>query len=345
MRRQLLEKTRKFVQEYMSEPRFDGSHDYQHVLRVVALSMEILRVEQNTFRKIVFDGLTVELVALMHDIDDRKYRQPTSNETESYPSPPTTNEQVQPNPFNPFSPSVTNQPQSDSSNIDPNLQPPAPIPPSVEGHLLQIGWPATIASKVAAISPFISYTAETTDKAGFASALAFFPELAVVQDADRLDAIGATGIGRAFTYGGAKCRDGGMADTLKHVEEKLCKLEGMMKTPEGRRLSIVRAERLRIYGRWWLEEMRMVGLAGPGEMAWTEGISPWATQREPEADNGPPKEAAPTATDSNQASLGEASSSADATRQASVPDVDGTAEEVAHDDPGRQLMDAIAGST
>lgn len=139
-----------------------------------------------------------------------------------------------------------------------------------------------------------------------------------------------------------------MADTLKHVEEKLCKLEGMMKTPEGKRLSIVRAERLRIYGRWWLEEMRMVGLAGEGEMEWTQGKSPWETQSTPETDDTPPKEAAQTATDSNEPNepvLGKPSSSGDAHPQASVSNMDGTAVEVAIDDPGRQLMEAIIVST
>jgi len=344
-RRQLLKKTKKFVLEYMSQPRFDASHDHNHILRVVALSLEILRVEQNTFRKVVFDGLTIELVALMHDIDDHKYRQVTSNNTESYPSPPNSNEHVQLNPFDPFQPSLMNQPQSNPSNIDPNLGPPALVPSSVEGHLLQIGWPADIASKVAAITPFISYTAETTNKAGFASAFALYPELAIVQDADRLDAIGATGIGRAFTYGGAKCKEGGMADTLKHVEEKLIKLEGSMKTPEGKRLSIVRAERLRIYGRWWLEEMRMVGMVEEGAMEWTQSISPWAGQSTPGTDNGPPQEAAQTATDSNQPRLGESLSNTNALQQASVSNMDGTTVAASLGDPGRQLMQAIAGST
>ena len=277
LKKRLLEKTREFVKEYMSQPQFDASHDYNHVLRVVALSFEILRVEQNMFKKIVFDGTLVELVALMHDIDDHKYQTP-ANRPDGYPSPPSdTDPQPQPTPcdIDPSNP-AQNQPAPNPINVNHHPQNAPYVQSSVEFHLLQLGWPIHVASKVAAITPFISYTTETTNKPGFASAIARYPELAIVQDADRLDAIGATGIGRAFTYGGAKAREGGMAGTMKHFGEKLVKLEGMMKTGEGKRLAVARAERLRIFGRWWLEEMRMVGMAEEEGMEWVQSSSPWA---------------------------------------------------------------------
>ncbi|ETW00859.1 hypothetical protein, variant 2 [Aphanomyces invadans] len=83
-----------------------------------------------------------------------------------------------------------------------------------------------------------------------------FPELACVQDADRLDAIGAIGVARCLTYGGHKKRglydpaipplsdmnkDAYMANkgglTLNHFYEKLFKLKDMMKTRAGRRIA------------------------------------------------------------------------------------------------------------
>ena len=63
------------------------------------------------------------------------------------------------------------------------------------------------------------------------------PTLAVVMDADRLDAMGAVGIARAFTYGGFKNRpmynEKGHGSTIYHFHEKLLRLKGMMNTPAG----------------------------------------------------------------------------------------------------------------
>ncbi|KAK4690138.1 hypothetical protein P7C71_g6586, partial [Lecanoromycetidae sp. Uapishka_2] len=86
--KKLLAKTHEFVKEYMSQDRFDASHNWDHVQRVLALSMEILRVEQNTYRKLPFDAIAIELAALMHDIDDPKYK-PSSGtpDSQGYPSP------------------------------------------------------------------------------------------------------------------------------------------------------------------------------------------------------------------------------------------------------------------
>jgi uncharacterized protein len=76
-------------------------------------------------------------------------------------------------------------------------------------------------------------------------------ELQIVQDADRLDAIGAIGIARTFVYGGYKNNPiydpnikpnqhldkatykKGNAPTINHFYEKLLKLKSMMNTPTG----------------------------------------------------------------------------------------------------------------
>ena len=92
-------------------------------------------------------------------------------------------------------------------------------------------------------------------KNSFGQSLELTKELQVVQDADRLDALGAIGIARAFNYGGHKNfeiynpkrkplkykskEDYKKSDspTINHFYEKLLRLKGMMNTEIGRQLA------------------------------------------------------------------------------------------------------------
>ncbi len=61
------------------------------------------------------------------------------------------------------------------------------------------------------------------------------PEGKIVQDADRLDAIGAVGIARAFAFGGRHGRT--PEETLGHFDEKLLLLKELMNTKSGRSMA------------------------------------------------------------------------------------------------------------
>jgi uncharacterized protein len=91
------------------------------------------------------------------------------------------------------------------------------------------------------------------------------PELDVIQDADRLDALGAIGIARTFNYGGFKNRalynpnilpDLNMnkeaykkstAPTINHFYEKLLLLKDLMNTKTGKQIAQKRHEFMELY--------------------------------------------------------------------------------------------------
>ena len=57
----------------------------------------------------------------------------------------------------------------------------------------------------------------------------------IVQDADRLDAIGAVGIARTFAYGGVHGRP--MYESVQHFHDKLLLLRDMMNTPAAKEIA------------------------------------------------------------------------------------------------------------
>ena len=64
----------------------------------------------------------------------------------------------------------------------------------------------------------------------------------IVQDADRLDAIGAIGIARTFAYGGKHGRT--LNETIQHFYDKLLFLKDMMNTETAKQLAASRHEYL-----------------------------------------------------------------------------------------------------
>ncbi|KAI9717596.1 MAG: hypothetical protein M1828_007157 [Chrysothrix sp. TS-e1954] len=133
--------------------------------------------------------------------------------------------------------------------------------PSVKARdvLVANGADIELAEKVQLICTRVSYSHEIQHIDEMQAVLRNVPEIAFVQDADRLDALGSVGIARCFTFGAAKDRP--MADSINHFEDKLFKLESMMKTKTGKRLARVRTEKLRTFYRWWREEEALADFA------------------------------------------------------------------------------------
>jgi uncharacterized protein len=212
---ELIRKVATYVEEYMNK--FDGSHDYNHIRRVLGLARliaaEILSDPANTT---VLNPTTITLSALLHDVGDRKYLEP-GGDTERL----------------------------------------------VKEKLSSFGAEEDLAEEIQRICAAVSWTSEMKDPGKITKLIEKHPELAVVQDADRLDSIGAVGIARVFMYGGAKTQRG-LEGCVDMFEKKLLLLEESMKTAPGKRLAKERTERLKLWKGWWEEEANVA--VGSGEV-------------------------------------------------------------------------------
>jgi len=193
-----------YVKVYMNK--YDGSHDYAHVQRVLGLALTIATSPTTK----PCDLHIVHLAALLHDVGDRKYLQPGD----------------------------------DAKTM-------------VQTLLFSFGADPALATKVQLIVNAVSWNHEMANFELVQRLVVEHPELGPVQDADRLDAIGAIGIGRLFTYGGAN-EGRSLEGSMGHMNEKLVKLEGIMKTEKGRELARERTQRLSVFKEWWSDEQASI---------------------------------------------------------------------------------------
>lgn len=172
-----------------------SGHDFYHTVRVYKLAAQIAEHEKA-------DVKTVQLAALLHDVDDIKLSPDTYSEKKNAVSFMT------------------------AGNVDKKT---------------------------------IEAVCKIIDSVSFVGTDSQIPETIegkCVQDADRLDAMGAIGIARTFAYGGSKgraiydpeikpktgmnkeeYRNNENSTSINHFYEKLLLLESMMNTSEGRRLA------------------------------------------------------------------------------------------------------------
>jgi uncharacterized protein len=208
---QMFQAVNEAVRSCMYSPKYDSSHDYEHIQRVVNLAYCIYTSERtlNQDWDTVIDPLVIYLACMVHDIGESKYQHGTRAQDEV-----------------------------------------------VIEMLTSCGASPELAEKVAVIVKHVSFTAEYLDPSLVQAILKIHPELAVVQDADRLDALGAVGIARCFAHGGANLtyRGQSLHMGVRMHESRFSHYPSMMKTGTGKMEAGIRWERMCMFKEAWNEE-------------------------------------------------------------------------------------------
>jgi len=204
-----VEKAMAFAREVFRDD--SSGHDWFHTLRVYRLATFLAQQEGA-------DVQTVQLAALLHDVDDRKL----SPETYARKS-------------------------------------------RARGFLEENGVSAERITQILRIIDEVSFRGTDSVRPGT-------PEGQCVQDADRLDAMGAVGIARTFAYGGSRGRPiydpeqppqevmdadayvRRQSHSINHFYEKLLLLRDMMNTPTAKQLARERHRWLELFLEEFLAE-------------------------------------------------------------------------------------------
>ena len=188
---EIIVKVEEFVKSSLRN--HDGGHDWWHIERVRRMALKLHEAEG------VGDRMVIEVSALLHDVDDKKFTERDDRVT-------------------------GNKIRSFLADLD------------ISQHATE---------KIVEINRKISFS--SGEYPGVPS-----DEFMIVQDADRLDAIGAIGIARAFNYGGYQNNilydpEGRHPCTIGHFYDKLLKLKEMMNTETARKIADERHEFLECF--------------------------------------------------------------------------------------------------
>lgn len=121
----------------------------------------------------------------------------------------------------------------------------------VASYLKSIDCPRLVADKVQLICSNVSYEKEQGDPHTVSMLCSVIPELRIIQDAARLDSMGAVGVMRTFPFTGARLRQ----DVhVAHFREQLPNLKDSLKTGTGKALAKPRLEFMKLFLNQWDRE-------------------------------------------------------------------------------------------